>query len=293
MRVFRNPLFISGFSLLVLLLLFAVAGPLLVSNDPFTVNMGERLQSPSLQYPLGTDHMGRCIWSRLAAGAKMTLSISCMVIMFVMVIGIPLGLISGFIGGRLDNVLMRVVDGISVIPDYMLVIAISGFLGPSMSHMIIAVILINWIGYARMVRGIVLSERKKDYIASAKVAGCSNWMILRRHLFPAVLSPVLVYAALDLGKVILVISSLSYLGLGAQPPAPEWGAMLNEGRPYFQSDPGLMIYPGAAIVLVVVSLNFISEGLQSVMNIRIRNPKRHRNDMWFRDKRKGDKPYGH
>ncbi|WP_240688966.1 nickel transporter permease [Ammoniphilus sp. YIM 78166] len=259
-----------GIVLMSVILLLTFIGPFIVPNDPLTVVMSERLQSPSWQYPLGTDHMGRCIFSRLMAGAQITLGVSFLVILTVVIIGIPLGLISGYVGGRLDAALMRFVDGLAALPEFIWVIAVSGFLGPSLTNMIVSIVMIKWIGYARMVRGIVLSEREKEYVLAATVAGTGTWKILWRHLLPQVLSPVVILAALDIGKIILIISSLSYLGLGAQPPTPEWGAMLNDGRPYFQTIPELMIYPGVAIMLVVISCNLIGDGLRDYLDVRSR-----------------------
>jgi peptide/nickel transport system permease protein len=242
----------------------------MVPNDPLTVQMSERLEAPSWEYPLGTDHMGRCIFSRLVEGGQITLGISALVIASVMVIGIPLGLLSGYIGGRLDALIMRFVDGLASLPEFIWVIAVSGFLGPSLPNMIFSIVMIKWIGYARVVRSIVLSEREKEYIWAARVAGTGTWTILHRHLLPQVISPVIVLAALDVGKIIIIISSLSYLGLGAAPPNPEWGAMLNDGRPYFQTVPELMIYPGAAIMLAVISCNLVGEGLRDYLDVRSR-----------------------
>jgi peptide/nickel transport system permease protein len=181
-------------------------------------------------------------------------------------IGIPAGLISGYTGGRLDAFFMRLADGLVALPEFILAIAVAGFIGPSLKNLMLSVVLIKWISYARIVRGIVLSEREREYVLAARVGGCSTWKLLHRHLLPQIVSPVLVLAALDIGKVILIISSLSYLGLGAQPPAPEWGAMLNDGRPYFQTAPELMIYPGAAIMVLVLACNLIGDGLREALD---------------------------
>jgi peptide/nickel transport system permease protein len=163
---------------------------------------------------------------------------------------------------------MRIADGLLALPEFILAIAIAGFLGPSLTNLMISVVLVKWISYTRVVRGIILSEREKEYVLAAKVGGSPTWKIISRHLLPQIISPVLVLAALDIGKVILIISSLSYLGLGAQPPAPEWGAMLNDGRPYFQTFPHLMIYPGIAIFIVVLSCNLIGEGLRDKLDVK-------------------------
>jgi peptide/nickel transport system permease protein len=266
----REPLTALGMGILAVIVLITFIGPSMVPNDPLTVQMSERLQGPSWQYPLGTDHLGRCFFARLVAGAKITLSISALAIVSVTLIGIPVGLLTGYMGGRVDALLMRLVDGVGALPEFLLAIAISGFLGPSLTNIMWAIVLVKWIGYARVVRSIVLSEREKEYVLAARVAGCSTWTILWRHLLPQIISSVIVLAALDIGKIILMISSLSYLGLGAQPPEPEWGAMLNDGRPYFQTVPKLMIYPGVAIMLVVISCNLISDGLRDILDVRSR-----------------------
>ncbi|WP_232278886.1 nickel transporter permease [Paenibacillus sp. 481] len=264
----RSPITMLGMSLMTVIVLLTLVGPYAVPNDPLTVQMSERLQASSMQYPLGTDHLGRCIFSRLVAGAEVTLGISALIIVTVTVIGIPLGLLSGYVGGRLDTVLMRLIDGVSALPEFIIAIAISGFLGPSVTNLVLAIVLVKWIGYTRVVRSIVLSERVKEYVSAARVAGCGTWTILWRHLLPQIISPVIVLAALDIGKTIMLVSLLSYLGLGAQPPMPEWGAMLNDGRPYFQTVPELMIYPGLAIMLVVISCNLISDGLRDTLDVR-------------------------
>lgn len=264
----RNPLSSIGASLLAFIILLAFIGPLILQNDPLTVNMSERLLQPSWQYPLGTDHLGRCMFSRLAAGARTTLGIASLALVAVTLIGIPIGLLAGYKRGWLDSILMRIVDAIGAFPDFIMAIAFTGFLGPSLTNLMLSIILVNWIGYARVVRGIVLSEREKEYVLAARAAGCSSWIIIWRHLLPNIISPVLVLAALDIGKIILIIASLSFVGLGAQPPSPEWGAMLNDGRPYFQANPSLMIYPGIAIMLVVISCNLISEGVRDRLDVR-------------------------
>lgn len=264
----ENLMMISGLSFLTFILLLTWIGPFIVPNDPFTANMSVRLSSPSLAYPLGTDHMGRCILSRLIVGSQSTLGITGLVVITVIMIGIPIGLVTGYRGGRIDTAFMRLADGLLALPEFILAIAIAGFLGPSLINLMMSIVFVKWIGYTRVVRGIALSERSKEYVLAAKVGGSSDWKIIRRHLLPQIVSPVLVLATLDIGKVILIISSLSYLGLGAQPPAAEWGAMLNDGRPYFQTAPELMIYPGLAIFFVVFSFNLIGEGLRDKLDVK-------------------------
>jgi peptide/nickel transport system permease protein len=264
----NNFLTVCGLLFLTVILFLTLIGPFFVPNDPLTANMSDRLASPSLTYPLGTDHMGRCILSRLIVGSQVTLGITGLVVATVVLIGIPIGLATGYIGGRVDTIFMRLADGLLALPEFILAIAIAGFLGPSLTNLMMSIVFVKWIGYTRVVRGIVISERTKDYVSAAKVSGSSNWKIIRRHMLPQIISPVLVLATLDIGKVIMIISSLSYLGLGAQPPASEWGAMLNDGRPYFQTAPELMIYPGLAIFFVVLSFNLIGEGLRDKLDVK-------------------------
>ncbi|WP_044640323.1 nickel transporter permease [Risungbinella massiliensis] len=267
-HLIHQPMSLIGFILLVFFVFITLFGSYLVPNDPFEVDMAKRLLSPSFEYPFGTDHLGRCIFSRIVEGSQSTLGITAFTIMTVVLIGVPIGLISGYVGGRLDSIMMRILDALSSIPEFILAIAIAGFLGPSLINIMLAVVLINWMSYARVVRGIVLSEREKEYVLAARVGGCDTWKLLRRHLLPQVLRPVITLAVMDIGTIILTISSLSFLGLGAQPPEPEWGAMLNDARPYFQTSPELMLYPGMAIILIVTAANLIGDGLSEKFRVR-------------------------
>ncbi|MBD8497367.1 ABC transporter permease subunit [Paenibacillus sp. CAU 1523] len=266
--MWQVPQLTIGTAILVTFILIVLVGPCFVANDPLHIQMSERLQPASWNYPLGTDHLGRCIFTRLAEGAKLTLGVAGIIIIVTIIIGVPLGLLCGYAGGRLDSFIMRVVDGIGALPEIIVAIAVSGFLGPSLTNLLIAIIAVKWIEYVRLVRSIVLIEREKEYIEAARAAGFGTWHMIRRQLLPHIISPVVILASLDIGKIILIISSLSYLGLGAQPPAPEWGAMLNDGRPYFQTIPEMMIYPGLCIMLVVMSCNLIGDGLRQLLNIR-------------------------
>ncbi|WP_281887377.1 nickel transporter permease [Paenibacillus sp. YYML68] len=267
-RIFGQKLLSIGLVLLVLVALFALVAPLAVQNDPYTVHMADRLKPPSWTYPLGTDSMGRCMLTRLAYGAQSTLGVAALAVAIVCLVGVPVGLLAGYARGRIDAIFMRLADGVGALPEFLWAIAIAGFLGPSLFHLLIAIIIVNWISYARVVRGIVLSEREKEYVLAARAAGAGGATIIRRHLLPQVVSPVVVMAALDVGSTILIISSMSYLGLGAQPPIPEWGAMLNDGRPYFQSAAQLMIIPGVAIMTVVIAFQLTAEGLRDRWDVR-------------------------
>lgn len=260
-----------GCVLLALFAAAAIAAPLLTPHDPLLIQMSERLRPPSLDYPLGTDHLGRCILSRLLSGTRMTLGLAVAAIGVVMALGVPIGLLAGYRGGWVDRLLMRLADGTGALPEFLVAIAVAGFLGPGLPQVLLAITCVKWIGYARLIRGVILSEREKEYVSASIAAGSSGWTVIRRHLLRHAASPLAIVAAGDVGRTILLISALSYLGLGAQPPAPEWGAMLNDGRSYFQAEPQLMLYPGLAILLVVLACNLISDGLRDALDVRGRS----------------------
>ncbi|WP_372631952.1 nickel transporter permease [Cohnella sp.] len=264
------PMQVAGVAMLLLFLAIALFGKEWAPHDPLLIDMGNRLQAPDWNYPLGTDHLGRCLLSRLLVGAQATLGLSAVVIILVAMIGVPIGVWAGYTGGRWDALLMRIVDGAGALPEFLVAVAIAGFLGPGLSHVMLAIACVKWIGYARLARGIVQAERTKEYIAAAVVSGSTDPAIIRRHVLRHLVSPLAIVAAGDIGRTILLISALSYLGLGAQPPAPEWGAMLNDGRSYFQKAPELMLYPGLCILAVVLACNMISDSLRDRLDVRNR-----------------------
>ncbi|HSI68475.1 MAG TPA: nickel transporter permease [Planococcus sp. (in: firmicutes)] len=240
----------------------------ILNYDPYLVNLEERLLPMSLQHPLGTDHLGRDVLTRILLGAKLTVGYGFMALMVAVAIGVPFGIIAGFKGGGIDRFFMRIADAFLAFPDTIVAIVLSGLLGPGIENLLLAIIFVKWVNYARLVRSTVMVERQKDYITVATVNGLSASRIMVRHLLPHLIGNVLVLASLDLGKIILLISALSYIGLGAQPPAPEWGAMLNDARPYFQSVPALMIYPGLAIVFVVLLSNLLGDYLRDKFDVK-------------------------
>jgi peptide/nickel transport system permease protein len=267
-RLLQNPTMLFIIILLLFLTGITSLGDLFLPHDPFQIDMANRLQEPSSSHWLGTDQLGRDVFSRIIYGAKLTIGLGLLAIVLAILIGVPIGLFSGYIGGRMDAFFMRLIDGILAFPDFILAIAIAGILGPSLTNIIIAIVLVRWIVYARVVRSIVLVEKEKEYVLVSRISDSSSFKTIHMHLLPQVLPDIIVMAAIDIGKVILVISALSYIGLGAQPPIPEWGAMLNEGRAYFQVVPTLMIFPGVAIMLTVLCCNLIGDGLKSFFDIR-------------------------
>jgi peptide/nickel transport system permease protein len=239
-----------------------------LQHDPTLTNLDGRLQGMSLQHPLGTDQLGRDVLTRLLLGGQQTIGYSLLALIVALFIGIPFGLISGYKRGLVDRVFMRIADGFLAFPDTIVAILLSGLLGPGISNLVLAIVMVKWVSYARLVRSTVLSESQKDYVLIARTNGLSSSKIMLKHLFPHIVGHVIVLASLDIGKIILLISAFSYIGLGAQPPIPEWGAMLNDSRPYFQSRPELMIYPGLAIVFVVLLTNMLGDYLRDHFDVK-------------------------
>lgn len=244
------------------LLLLLLAGPWLAPYDPNLVALGDRLQGPSLMHWLGTDQLGRDVFSRILTGGQTTVGLSALALLLAVAVGVPVGLLAGYRGGRVDWVLMRVVDAFMALPEYVVAMIIAGILGPGFWNLLVAILIVKWVGYARLTRSVVLQEKAKDYLTVSTISGATVWSVLRRHMLPHISGPVLALATLGIGKVILLVASLSYLGLGVQPPSPEWGAMLNEAQSYFVQAPYLMVAPGMAVFLVVMAGNWLGEQLQ-------------------------------
>ncbi|WP_145150692.1 nickel transporter permease [Paenibacillus xylanexedens] len=241
---------------------------LYLKHDHTLTDLRGRLQGAGALHPFGTDHLGRDVLTRLLLGGGQTLGYSLLALGAALLIGIPFGLIAGYKRGWVDKLFMRIADAFLAFPDTIVAIVLSGLLGAGIGNLVLAIVIVKWVSYARLVRSTVLSESQKDYIRIARTNGLSDGRIMRKHLLPHIAGHVLVLASLDLGKIILLISSLSYIGLGAQPPTPEWGAMLNDSRPYFQSRPELMIYPGLAIVSVVLLANMLGDYLRDRFDVK-------------------------
>lgn len=257
---------VAGLVLLLGLALLAAAAPYVTPHDPLQVRMERRLEPPGREFWLGTDQYGRDLLSRLIYGARASLGTAGLVLVSVMTVSVALGLAAGYAGGMVDDLIMRLVDTLLALPGLVLAVAIAGLLGPGLPNLVLAMAATSWAYYARLIRGMVLQVRGEEYVTAAMAAGAGPLRIAVRHVLPALAGPVLVLASLDIGKTILAISGLSFLGLGAQPPAPEWGAMLNEGRPFFQAAPRLMVYPGLAILLAVTACNLVGDGLRAAFD---------------------------
>jgi len=255
-----------GLSLITVVLMAALAAPLLAPHDPTAVNLEDRLLTSNRHFPLGTDHLGRDELSRLLYGARTTLATASVVLAIVMAIACTLGILAGYYGGWLDTVVMSLVDLLLAFPALILAVAIVGTLGPSLTHAMLALAAVWWAGYARLIRGMVLAVRQREFIEAARALGASDTRIMLHHILRNTLGPLLVLATLEMGWIILGISGLNFLGLGTQPPTPEWGAMLSDGRPFMQSAPRMMLYPGVAICLVVLGCNLLGDGLRDALD---------------------------
>ncbi len=265
-RLKGDKLALLGLAVIAVMVAVGFLAPYLAPNDPEKVVLTQKLAPPSAAYPLGTDHLGRCLLSRLIYGTRVSLSTAAIALATIMLISIPVGTAAGYVGGWVDNLIMRIIDVLLAFPGLILALVIAGMLGPGLLNVMIAIASVWWVGYARVIRGIVLSIKEKEFVLAARSSGTSHFGIIVRHILPHVLSPVIVLATLDMGSLILAIAGLSFLGLGAQPPTPEWGAMLNDGRPYMQVAPQLMIYPGLAIMTVVLAFNLLGDGLRDALD---------------------------
>ena len=246
----------------------ALAGPALAPHDPLTVTT-ERLRRPGAGHVLGTDGLGRDLFSRLLHGARLSLGSATAAAALVSVIGVVVGTVSGFLGGLVDKALMRLVDVVLAVPGLVLALAVAGLFEPSLLAVMLALVTVWWAGYARIVRGMVLSIREQPFVESARSVGAGEWRVVWRHVLPGVVSTVVVLATPEHGPLLLVISGLSFLGLGSPPPTPEWGAMLNDGRVYFLSDPHVVLVPGIAISLAVLGFNLLGDGIRDVLDPRL------------------------
>jgi peptide/nickel transport system permease protein len=259
-----------------LVLVTAVAAPLLSPFDPVEQDIGERLKPPGGRdqagrtHLLGTDHLGRDILARIVYGARPALLVGFAAVAISGVLGMMAGLLAGYFGGHVDDVLMRLADIQLAFPFILLAIAVIGVLGPSLTTIICVIGVSSWVVYARIVRGAVLSLREREFVQAAQALGGGDGRILVRHILPNVLTPWLVVATLDMARVIVIESALSFLGLGVQPPAPTWGGMLADGRVYISTAWWLATFPGLAILVTVLGINLFGDGLRDTLDPRLK-----------------------
>jgi peptide/nickel transport system permease protein len=266
--LWRNKAAFLGFIVIGLLFFTAIAADFISPYDPDEITLENRLQPPSSEHLFGTDQLGRDQLSRMIYGTRTTFELSVIIVGVTASFGIIVGIVAGYYGGLVDEILMRIIDLLLAFPAIILALVIIGALGPGVMNTILAISIVGWLYYARVARASTLSIKEKEYIEGARAMGCSDFYICTRYIFPNCLPPIIVLVTLNMGGVILTIASLGYLGLGAQPPTPEWGTMLNEGREFLRDCPWLSVIPGFLIMVSVLAFNFIGDGLRDILDPR-------------------------
>jgi peptide/nickel transport system permease protein len=275
-RLVRRRTALFGLLVVLGVVLAAAFASVVAPFDPFEQDIGQRLREPGWQdaqghvHPLGTDHLGRDILSRIVFGSRIALVVGLAAVLISGVLGMLIGLVAGYFGGRVDDFLMRLADIQLAFPFILLAIAVIGVLGPSLRNIIIVIGVSSWVVYARVVRGEVLSIREREYVQAAIALGSQHWRVLRHHVLPNTFTPWLVVATLDMARVIVIESALSFLGLGVQPPTPTWGGMLADGRVYLSTAWWLATFPGLAILITVLGINLFGDGLRDTLDPRLK-----------------------
>ncbi len=260
-----------GLALVVLFLLVTVAAPWLAPYDPVYADFANVLTAPTWSHPFGTDDIGRDILSRVIYGARISLGAGLAPVALALAVGLPLGLLAGYAGGLIDNLLMRAVEVILAFPTLVLALGITAILGPKLSHALLAIGLVFVPNFARLIRGQVLSVREHDYVTAARALGGSDTRVVLQHVLPNCVAPLLVQSSFAISFAILVEAALSFLGLGTQPPTPSWGIMLSQGRGYLEQAPWLGAFPGLAIFVTVLGFNLVGDGLRDALDPRLKS----------------------
>lgn len=255
-------------SVLLLLILGSVLAPLLATHNPFEPNMAARLQGPSWQHFLGTDPLGRDMYSRILYGGRASMLLALVSSALALGLGLLLGLLGGFYGGRLDWLLTIISNIFQGIPGSCFMIVIAGILGPSIYSLVLALVITSWAGFSRIVRGQVLALKEESFIEGLRVIGCSDFYLITRHMLPHLYNKLLILFTIRIGRGVLVIAGLSFLGLGVQPPTPDWSVMINDAILYYRSHPYLLLVPGACIFALIYSLNTIGDYLRDRLDVR-------------------------
>ena len=261
-RIMRQRKTQVGLAIAILFILVAIFAPLIAPNNPTLVDVTVKLQNPSLKYPFGTDQLGRCVFSRIVCGSRYSLFYSFTVLAITLIVGLPIGMIAGYVGGKWDTAIMRVIDIFLAMPSFIIVLAIAGSFGTSGRNLILAMSMSYWANYARVSRALTLKIKGESYFQALKAGGLSNVRIIFKHVLRNIMPSIIALATVEIGSIILSIAGYSFIGLGVKPPTPEWGIMLSESKPFIQTFPQLMMYPGLTIMLIVFGVNMLGEGVQ-------------------------------
>lgn len=272
----KNRLTATGLSVVFLLVLVALLAPLVApfSQDTIETHIEDRFQPPSTRHLFGTDELGRDVFSRILCGARISLQVGVIAIGLALGIGVPLGVVAGYAGGMLDELIMRITDVFLSFPPLLLAMAISTLLGPNLTNAMIAIAIAWWPWYTRLLRSEAISVRERDYVQAARAMGASPGKIVFKHVLPNCLTPIIVQSSMDFGSIILTSAALSFLGLGAQPPTPEWGLMVSTGRTFFLTNWWIVTFPGLAIFVAVLSFNLVGDGLREILDPKMRRKRR-------------------
>ena len=265
----RSPLSVIGFCFVSVFLIIVLIGPMIITypgDIKGTLHMDQKLRPPSSKHPFGTDEVGRDIYSRVIMGTRLSFQIGLIIIFIAMGIGVPLGIIAGYVGGWLNEIIMRVTDIFLSIPGLLLALAIVGALGPGIKNAMLALSIVWWPGYVRLVQGKTLSLREESFVEAVKSIGASRLRIIFSHILPNCTSPIIVKASMDMGMAILFAANLGFIGVGVQPPEPEWGAMISTGRNYLPDHWWMATFPGLAILITVLGFNLLGDGLRDVLD---------------------------
>lgn len=266
----KNYILYTGLVLSALIVLVMIFAPFLEPHDPTKMELSQKFIAPCREFIFGTDHLGRDIFSRVIEGARVSMSMAVTVVFFSAVLGVLLGMISGYMGGAVDMLIMRAVDVLLAFPTIIFALALSTMMGTGQTNLIIAITCVQWTRYARIARGEALMLKNAEYVEAAKSIGNNTVQILGKYIFPNVISKIIILASLDIGTIILYCASLSFLGLGAQPPSPDWGVMISEGKDYMQYAPWLTLFPGLAIAFSALSFNMLGDGLRDLLDPRMK-----------------------
>ena len=261
-RIMRQRKTQIGLAIAILFILVAIFAPLIAPNNPTLVDVTVKLQNPSLKYPFGTDQLGRCVFSRIVCGSRYSLFYSFTVLAITLIVGLPVGMIAGYVGGKWDTAIMRVIDIFLAMPSFIIVLAIAGSFGTSGRNLILAMSMSYWANYARVSRALTLKIKGESYFQALKAGGLSNVRIIFKHVLRNIMPSIIALATVEIGSIILSIAGYSFIGLGVQAPNPEWGIMLSESKPFIQTFPQLTMYPGLTIMLIVFGVNMLGEGVQ-------------------------------
>lgn len=270
-RLKKNPTAMFGLYLIIFLLIVALFAPMIAPYDPFQINLIETVKAPSKAHWFGTDYYGRDILSRVIYGTRISMTVGFVVQLITLVIGVTFGAIAGYFGGKIDMILMRIVDVIMSFPGLLFIIAVRVALGPGLFNVFIAMSIVGWTGKARIVRSQVLAIRETEFIEAARALGASTPKIIIRHILPNCMAPMIVSVTMGIAGAIMSEAGLSFLGLGVQEPIPSWGSIVNEGLPYLRVAPWYTLFPGLAIAMLVLAFNLLGDGLRDALDPKLKH----------------------